>query len=78
LRAANLALLEVLASLRPDGISRELMLLERTAPAFEAQPGLPHLNLPAHHVEGLLDEVGQASAGGQSRAAHGGRNGCCS
>ena len=43
--------LEVLASLGPDGIARELSALE----ALEAkgtplsQPSLPHLNLPGHH-----------------------------
>jgi hypothetical protein len=44
-------LLEVLASLGPDGITRELSLLEsleaKDAPL--SQPLLPHLDLPGHH-----------------------------
>jgi hypothetical protein len=46
--------LEVLASLGPDGIARELTVLEarNAKPAAEpipAQPLLPHLVMPAHH-----------------------------
>jgi hypothetical protein len=44
-------LLEVLASLGPDGITRELSLLE-SLEAKEvplSQPSLPHLDLPGHH-----------------------------
>jgi len=40
---------EVLTSLGPDGIARELVALERSPAAREAQPGLPHLDLPGHH-----------------------------
>jgi hypothetical protein len=41
--------LELLTSLGPDGIARELAALERGPPVAEAQPGLPHLDLPSHH-----------------------------
>jgi uncharacterized protein len=41
--------LELLASLRPDGIARELAALERAPLARAAQLGLPHLDLPEHH-----------------------------
>jgi hypothetical protein len=61
--------LEVLASLGPDGISRELTLLERTAPAFEAQPRLPHLNLPAHHDVRASDIVANRLYGNLAAAA---------
>jgi hypothetical protein len=61
--------LEVLVSLGPDGISRELTLLERTAPAFEAQPRLPHLNLPAHHDVRASDIVANRLYGNLAAAA---------
>jgi hypothetical protein len=61
--------LEVLASLGPDGISRELTLLERTAPACEAQPGLPHLDLPAHHDVRASDVVAKRLYGNLAAAA---------
>ena len=44
--------LEVLASLGPDGIARELTALKAEsahAPAPDAQLQLPHLDMPAHH-----------------------------
>jgi hypothetical protein len=46
--------LEILASLGPDGITRELSAVEardapRTPSAGSEQPLLPHLDLPAHH-----------------------------
>ena len=45
--------LDLLASMSPDAIVRELVLLEKHAPAKaekqEAQLALPHLLLPAHH-----------------------------
>jgi hypothetical protein len=46
--------IQVLGSLGPDGVARELSVLERTskaspAAAAPAQPLLPHLVMPAHH-----------------------------
>jgi uncharacterized protein len=45
--------LDLLSSLGPDGIARELSALEVRgdphAPALAAQPALPHLLMPAHH-----------------------------
>jgi hypothetical protein len=46
--------LEVLTSLRPDGIARELSILNARetnlpTPTRPAQPHLPHLELPGHH-----------------------------
>jgi uncharacterized protein len=46
--------LEILASLGPDGIARELSALKagslpRARPAPPAQPPLPHLHMPEHH-----------------------------
>lgn len=52
--ASRRAQIEVLSSIGPDGIARELSALERQAadppsPAGLAQPLLPHLVMPTHH-----------------------------
>jgi hypothetical protein len=67
--------LELLASLGPDGISRELSLLQRSAPAHEAQPGLPHLNLPARHDVRASDIVAKRLYGNLAAAADRGPSG---
>lgn len=59
--------LEVLTSLGPDGISRELTLLEQATSAFEGRPGLPHLNLPSHHDVRASDIVGKRLYGNPSQ-----------
>ena len=41
--------LELLASLGPDGIARELMALQAREETRPAQPLLPHLQMPVHH-----------------------------
>ena len=41
--------LDLLSSLGPDGITRELSSLEGRAEKLSAQPILPHLTMPAHH-----------------------------
>ena len=48
--ASRLAQVELLGDLGPDGVLRELALLEPPqATALPAQPVLPHLTLPDHH-----------------------------
>jgi uncharacterized protein len=61
--------LELLASLGPDGIARELMALERAPLAREAQPGLPHLDLPEHHDVRASDIVSKRLYGSLAAAA---------
>jgi hypothetical protein len=41
--------LDLLADLGPDGIARELAVLERGSAGAAVQPTLPHLVMPAHH-----------------------------
>lgn len=47
--ASRAAQIELLGSLGPDGVVRELAALEPKAAAPAAQPTLPHLILPEHH-----------------------------
>jgi hypothetical protein len=49
-RRSRAAQLDLLGTIGPDGVARQLSLLERPGPApSPAQPLLPHLVMPAHH-----------------------------
>jgi hypothetical protein len=61
--------LEVLASLGPDGIARELAAMDRAPLARAAQPGLPHLDLPEHHDVRSSDVVARRLYGNLAAAA---------
>jgi uncharacterized protein len=67
--ASRRAQLEILASLGPDGIARELSAL--TAREAEgAQPALPYLDLPAHHDVRPDDVVARRLWGNLAAAAN--------
>ena len=63
--------LELLGSLGPDGIARELgkIMAWETAPAPSRQPGLPHLEMPAHHDVRAGDVVARRLYGNLAAAA---------
>jgi hypothetical protein len=61
--------LEVLASLGPGGIARELAALERLPLARAAQWELPHLDLPEHHDVRSSDVVVRRLHGNLAAAA---------
>jgi hypothetical protein len=66
------AQLDLLASLGPDGITRELAAIEAgegAAPAPAAQPLLPHLVMPAHHDVRASDVVLRRLHGNLAAAA---------
>jgi uncharacterized protein len=74
--ASRRAQLDLLASLGPDKIAREFLLLERggEAPpdANLAQPMLPHLVMPAHHDVRASDVIARRLHGALAAAAEGG------
>src|SRR5690348_8939058 len=66
--------LELLASLGPDGITRELSKLEArdthfSIPTPQTEPLLPHLDLPAHHEVRASDVVVRRLHGNLAAAA---------
>jgi hypothetical protein len=63
--------LELLGSLGPDGIARELgkIIAWETAPEPNRQPGLPHLEMPAHHDISAADLVAKRLYGSLAAAA---------
>jgi hypothetical protein len=62
--------LELLTSLGPDGIARELSVLNNfPAPSRPGQPRLPHLSLPAHHDVRASDVVAGRLHGNLASAA---------
>jgi uncharacterized protein len=60
--------IDLLASLGPDGIARELCTLQ-TPPAPAAQPLLPHLVMPAHHDVRASDVLARRLHGNLAAAA---------
>jgi uncharacterized protein len=72
--ASRRSQLELLASIGPDGITRELSALEahdekRAAPAVSPQLSLPHLVLPGHHDVRASDVVLRRLHGNLAAAA---------
>jgi hypothetical protein len=68
------AQLELLASLGPDGIARELSIMNAqkinfSAPSRPTQPYLPHLDLPEHHDVRASDVVARRLHGNLAAAA---------
>jgi hypothetical protein len=66
--------LELLASLGPDGIARELSKLEArdthfSIPTPQTEPLLPHLDLPAHHEVRASDLIARRLHGNLAAAA---------
>jgi len=63
--------LELLGSLGPGGVARELgkIIAWETAPDLSRQPGLPHLEMPAHHHIRAADLVGKRLYGNLAAAA---------
>jgi hypothetical protein len=71
-KASRGAQLDLLTSLGPDGITRELSAIEAgqdAAPAPAAQPLLPHLVMPAHHDVRASDVVLRRLHGNLAAAA---------
>lgn len=69
--ASRRAQLDLLASIGPDGIVRELAAREAPVgmPAAETQPLLPHLVMPAHHEVRAVDVVTRRLHGTLAAAA---------
>lgn len=63
------AQLELLSSLGPDGIARELSLLEAGTPAQSSQLLLPHLVMPEHHDVRASDVIVRRLQGSLAAAA---------
>jgi hypothetical protein len=73
--ASRRAQLDLLSSLGPDGIARELSKLasdDRRENAAPAQPLLPHLIMPAHHDVRASDVMARRLHGNLAAAAEGG------
>jgi hypothetical protein len=61
--------LELLTSLGPDGIARELAAMRRAPPMSESQPSLSHLDMPGHHDVRGSDIVARRLYGNVAAAA---------
>jgi hypothetical protein len=68
-RAARKAQIDLLTTLGPDGITKEVAALNGIPKTSSAQPLLPHLIMPEHHDVRSSDVVGRRLRGSLAAAA---------